>query len=612
MTKDNKLIHDAQGNNTVEFAPPPPPPAPLSATSSQKPLPTHIRKNSLAKAASSNSLKRNNSAIIVIDDSEDENEDPAQSSAKKNGQGSSSLAAVLKNRVVHSSPGKGSASTSLRQLEANESQERESKKRRYSENQASSLLKGSVKEEEKDDDTPMQIDSSEPTSRTNSALGRAGPSRSALLNSKAKEESDDEEMKPLARTTSSRSNDKASTSTSTSNDSDWITLPSIKRQTSPILLEDSDGEDVKPSLAVLKSKKPLPKAKLEEDEDEASQPAFAAVAKSITPRQYQKLEADYVSKHKEYKRYSDENRQARQRLRQTSGSFDTWELEDEISRRDADMRELENEMKAIERDLQSQVVKDEAMDEEVDELMSEKEDIKPKVKDDSDTEMLPDLKTSFVTKPKLVKQTSLNRHWGNVGGVPGPSSERSSSASASSRPKPKFEEDSDDDDKKDVKPKIDDDDEADAIMRDLAEAGKNLVMGYDPHAGAADDEDLEGVDPHLKDFLRSSKHMQDFESETSVEDALAVLGLNSLTDKLKDTNIQLYAHQVLGVKWALAQEAHKKYKGGIIADEMGLGKTVQMISIISQNQSDDPKEKSTLILAPLGKDMTLALLRAQG
>lgn len=40
-------------------------------------------------------------------------------------------------------------------------------------------------------------------------------------------------------------------------------------------------------------------------------------------------------------------------------------------------------------------------------------------------------------------------------------------------------------------------------------------------------------------------------------------------------------------------------KGGILADGMGLGKTVQAISLICARPSDDPRRKSTLIIAPV-------------
>lgn len=40
-------------------------------------------------------------------------------------------------------------------------------------------------------------------------------------------------------------------------------------------------------------------------------------------------------------------------------------------------------------------------------------------------------------------------------------------------------------------------------------------------------------------------------------------------------------------------------KGGILADGMGLGKTVQAISLICARPSNDPRRKTTLIIAPV-------------
>lgn len=57
-------------------------------------------------------------------------------------------------------------------------------------------------------------------------------------------------------------------------------------------------------------------------------------------------------------------------------------------------------------------------------------------------------------------------------------------------------------------------------------------------------------------------------------------------------------HQLIGVAWMKAQEESKHY-GGILADEMGLGKTVESIALMCANESQDPDEKSTLIVAPL-------------
>lgn len=46
------------------------------------------------------------------------------------------------------------------------------------------------------------------------------------------------------------------------------------------------------------------------------------------------------------------------------------------------------------------------------------------------------------------------------------------------------------------------------------------------------------------------------------------------------------------------QEKSKNY-GGILGDEMGLGKTIQTIATMCKNLSEDPAEKTNLIIAPV-------------
>lgn len=46
------------------------------------------------------------------------------------------------------------------------------------------------------------------------------------------------------------------------------------------------------------------------------------------------------------------------------------------------------------------------------------------------------------------------------------------------------------------------------------------------------------------------------------------------------------------------QEKSKNY-GGILGDEMGLGKTIQTIATMCKNMSEDPAEKTNLIIAPV-------------
>ncbi|KAL1648179.1 hypothetical protein SLS61_007051 [Didymella pomorum] len=61
---------------------------------------------------------------------------------------------------------------------------------------------------------------------------------------------------------------------------------------------------------------------------------------------------------------------------------------------------------------------------------------------------------------------------------------------------------------------------------------------------------------------------------------------------------QLKEYQKIGLTWLIKMETGTN-KGGILADGMGLGKTVQAISLICARPSDDPRRRTTLIVAPV-------------
>lgn len=58
--------------------------------------------------------------------------------------------------------------------------------------------------------------------------------------------------------------------------------------------------------------------------------------------------------------------------------------------------------------------------------------------------------------------------------------------------------------------------------------------------------------------------------------------------------MELYPHQVEGVKWMLKREqAENAHKGGFLCDEMGLGKTAQLIHVMIANRL-----RNTLVIVP--------------
>jgi SNF2 family DNA or RNA helicase len=62
--------------------------------------------------------------------------------------------------------------------------------------------------------------------------------------------------------------------------------------------------------------------------------------------------------------------------------------------------------------------------------------------------------------------------------------------------------------------------------------------------------------------------------------------------------IKLHKYQELGLTWLQKCEDGSN-KGGVLADDMGLGKTIQMLSLLVTHKSEDPRCKTTLIVAPV-------------
>jgi SNF2 family DNA or RNA helicase len=100
--------------------------------------------------------------------------------------------------------------------------------------------------------------------------------------------------------------------------------------------------------------------------------------------------------------------------------------------------------------------------------------------------------------------------------------------------------------------------------------------------------DVESVD--TKEELR--KLMENIQPDDATKIA------NEEDVPVEGLTIKLKPYQFAGLEWLQKME-NGSNKGGILADDMGLGKTVQAISLMVSNRSEDPVNKTTLILAPV-------------
>ncbi|BGP44657.1 hypothetical protein JCM10450v2_000471 [Rhodotorula kratochvilovae] len=99
-------------------------------------------------------------------------------------------------------------------------------------------------------------------------------------------------------------------------------------------------------------------------------------------------------------------------------------------------------------------------------------------------------------------------------------------------------------------------------------------------------------------FLKAATEGEGFEGNVNVMNACKAIGIERIGDKVPHMTVHLLPHQIIACAWTKQQEEGKTY-GGIIGDEMGLGKTIEAIATCLLNESRDPKEKTTLIVAPL-------------
>ena len=99
-------------------------------------------------------------------------------------------------------------------------------------------------------------------------------------------------------------------------------------------------------------------------------------------------------------------------------------------------------------------------------------------------------------------------------------------------------------------------------------------------------------------FVKAALEGEGFEGNANVQKACEAIGIAHMNEMVPHMTCTLLPHQIIACAWTRDQENSKTY-GGVIGDEMGLGKTIEAIATCLLNESRDPKEKTTLIVAPL-------------
>ncbi|GAA5932237.1 hypothetical protein JCM3775_001168 [Rhodotorula graminis] len=99
-------------------------------------------------------------------------------------------------------------------------------------------------------------------------------------------------------------------------------------------------------------------------------------------------------------------------------------------------------------------------------------------------------------------------------------------------------------------------------------------------------------------FIKAALEGEGFEGNANVQKACESIGIAHMNEMVPHMTCTLLPHQIIACAWTIDKERSKTY-GGILGDEMGLGKTIEAIATCLLNESRDPKEKTTLVVAPL-------------
>ncbi|KAI5265604.1 hypothetical protein E4T47_08509 [Aureobasidium subglaciale] len=108
--------------------------------------------------------------------------------------------------------------------------------------------------------------------------------------------------------------------------------------------------------------------------------------------------------------------------------------------------------------------------------------------------------------------------------------------------------------------------------------------------------DVPAWDEHDVDSVNTKEELRKLMENIQPDDTSKIA--NEEDVPVEGLTIKLKPYQYAGLEWLQKME-NGSNKGGILADDMGLGKTVQAISLMVTNRSEDPLNKTTLILAPV-------------
>lgn len=151
---------------------------------------------------------------------------------------------------------------------------------------------------------------------------------------------------------------------------------------------------------------------------------------------------------------------------------------------------------------------------------------------------------------------------------------------------------------------IDDDEDDDIIFGGSRPVVRGQPFGYGQSQ-------LPGGIP--ADYANQEAYRQRFDEIMNQNPARTMEEINALMENIRpdeemdekdrvktppQMSVSLHKYQELGLTW-LQRCEDGSHKGGILADDMGLGKTIQMLSLIVTHKSDDPRCKTTLIVAPV-------------